>query len=55
MNEQERQRAIEIIEKGLDTDGSHHKQWCLAMLLELIEPTKSADRQRLGYDMGICP
>jgi len=55
MSEQERKRALELIKEGLDTDGAHHKQWYLAMLLELLSPTDAADRERLGYDMGICP
>ena len=55
MNEQELKRAIELIKDGLDTDGAHHKQWYLALLLEALAPTEAADRARLGYDMGICP
>ena len=48
-------RAIEITEQGLDTDGSHHKQWCLALILEMLAPEKCGDRKRLGCDLGICP
>jgi len=49
-------RVIELLKDGLQTDGSHHKQWYLNEVLKLINPDIAKDvEMHWTHDAGIAP
>jgi hypothetical protein len=51
-----KERVIELLKEGLQTDGSHHKQWYLNEVLKLIDIKIAEDVEKhWTYDAGISP
>jgi len=49
-------RIIELLKDGLQTDGSHHKQWYLNEVLKLINADIAKDvEMHWTHDKGIAP
>jgi len=49
-------RIIEVLKDGLQTDGSHHKQWYLNEVLKLINADIAKDVEtHWTHDGGIAP
>jgi hypothetical protein len=49
-------RVIELLKDGLQTDGSHHKQWYLNEVLKLINADIAKDvEMHWTHDKGIAP
>lgn len=49
-------RVIELLKDGLQTDGSHHKQWYLNEVLKLINADIAKDvEMHWTHDRGIAP
>ena len=49
-------RIIELLKDGLQTDGSHHKQWYLNEVLKLINTDIAKDvEMHWTHDKGIAP
>lgn len=49
-------RVIELLIDGLQTDGSHHKQWYLNEVLKLINADIAKDvKEHWTHDRGIAP
>lgn len=50
-----RKRVSNLAREALQTDGAHHKQWFLAMILKEVDAPAHYDCEQWGVDMGIAP
>ena len=51
-----KERIIELLKDGLQTDGAHHKQWYLNEVLKLINADIARDvEEHWTHDGGIAP
>lgn len=51
-------QLLQLIEKGLETDGGHHKQWYLEQILEFVSGVSVDDLRQNGCyygEKGIAP
>lgn len=49
------ERVSNLAREALNTDGAHHKQWFLAMILKEVDAAAHYDYEQFGVDMGIAP
>ena len=51
-----KERIIELIMDGLQTDGAHHKQWYLNEVLKILDSEIAKDvEEHWTHDGGIAP
>lgn len=51
-----KERIIELLKDGLQTDGAHHKQWYLNEVLKLVDLQIAKDvEEHWTHDVGSCP
>lgn len=48
-------RVSHLAREALQTDGAHHKQWFLAMILKEVDPAAHYDCEKWGVDTGTAP
>jgi hypothetical protein len=51
----DREKIIELLAEGLQTDGAHHKQWYLNEVLTLIDEREAKEVEGWTGDTGIAP
>lgn len=50
-----KERIIELLTNGLQTDGAHHKQWYLNEVLKLVDAEIAKEVEQWTADAGIAP
>ena len=53
--ELDKDKIIELLAEGLQTDGEHHKQWYLNEVLTLIDAVQASQVETWTGDTGIAP
>jgi hypothetical protein len=51
----DKERIIELLAEGLQTDGAHNKQWYLNEVLTLIDEGEATEVAGWTGDTGIAP
>ena len=51
-----KERIIELLKDGMQTDGAHHKQWYLSEALKLVDESVAKEvAEHWTADPGIAP